>query len=225
MTGFVLILMLGFVLAFAESGIGLGMIVPAETAVVILAATMRTPTESMMLLTFVACGASAGDHVGFAIGRHFGDRLRDTRVVRKLGLSHFDRAMDILRRRGATAIFLTRLVPIVRTLTPAAAGASGLRYRRFAAASMTGSLLWAGAYVGGGTAVSGAIDATGSVLGQAAWLILVVLAVAVAPVVVIRGFVGVRPAAAEQDVTSHERALGARHRRASWSPLIGDFQV
>ena len=225
MTGFVIILVLGFALAFAESGVGLGMVIPGETAVVILAATMHTPTESMMLLTFVAFGASAGDHVGFAIGRHYGDRLRDTRVVRKIGWSHFDRAMNVLRRRGAAAIFLTRLVPIVRTLTPAAAGASGLRYRRFAPASITGSLLWAGAYVGGGTAVFGAIDATASVFGQAAWLILVVLAVAVAPVLIIGKFVGVRPAAAEQDVTSHERALGARHRRASWSPLIGDFQV
>lgn len=220
-----MILALGFALAFAESGLGLGMVVPGETAVVILAATMHTSTESVLLLIFVALGASAGDHVGFAIGRHFGDRLRDTRVVRKIGRSQFDRAMDVLRRRGAMAIFLTRLVPIVRTLTPAAAGASGLRYRRFAPASLAGSLLWAGAYVGGGTAVSGAIEVTGSVLGQAAWLLLVVLAVAVIPVLVIRRFVGVRPVAAEQDVASHERALGARHRRASWSPLIGDFQV
>lgn len=225
MTGFMLILALGFALAFAESGLGLGMVVPGETAVVILAATMHTPTESIMLLSVVALGACAGDHIGFAIGRHFGDRLRDTRVVRKLGRSHFDRAMGVLRRRGAAAIFLTRLVPIVRTLTPAAAGASGLRYRRFAAASLAGSLVWAGVYVGGGTAVSGAIDATGSVLGRAAWLMLVVLAVAVTPLLVVRRFVGVRPAAAEQDVTSHERALGARHRRSSWSPLIGDFQV
>lgn len=216
---------LGFALAFAESGLGLGMIVPGETAVVILAATMQTTTTSVVLLICVALGACAGDHVGFAIGRHFGERLRDTRVVRRLGQSHFDRAMDVLRRRGAAAIFLTRLIPVVRTLTPAAAGVSGLSYRRFASGSLAGSLLWAGAYVGGGAAVSSAIEATNSALGQAAWLLLVVLAVAVIPVLVIRRFVGVRPVAAQPDVASFERDLEARHRRAAWSPLIGDFQA
>lgn len=85
-----MIFALGFALAFAESGLGLGMIVPGETAVVILAATMRTTTDSVLLLICVALGASAGDHVGFAVGRHFGERLRGTRVVRKLGQSHFE---------------------------------------------------------------------------------------------------------------------------------------
>lgn len=225
MTGMVMILGLGFCLAFAESGLGLGMVVPGETAVVIIAATMDTTTGSVLLLICVALGASAGDHVGFVIGRHFGDRLRETRVVCTLGQSHYDRAMDILRRRGAAAIFLTRLIPIVRTLTPAAAGASGLHYRRFAPASLTGSLLWAGAYVGGGTAVAGAIDATGSILGQAAWPILVVLAVVVLPVLFIRQIAGIRPAVVPPDVAFHEEALGARRRRAAWSPLIGDFQA
>jgi hypothetical protein len=73
--------------------------------------------------------------------------------------------------------------------------------------------------------VSGAIEATTSVLGQAAWLMLVVVAVAVIPVLVIRQFVGVRPGAAEPDVASYELALELRHRRAAWSPLIGDFQA
>lgn len=216
---------LGFALAFAESGLGLGMIVPGETAVVILAATMQTTTESVLLLLFVAFGACAGDHVGFAIGRHFGDRLRDTRVVRKLGQSQFDRAMAVLRRRGAAAIFLTRLIPVVRTLTPAAAGASGLAYRRFAPASLSGSLLWAGAYVGGGTAVASVIDATESALGRAAWLMLVVAAIVVVPVLIVRRFVGVRPGIAAPDLVSIEAELGPRHRRSSFSPLIGDFQA
>lgn len=214
---------LGFALALAESGLGLGMLVPGETAVVILAATMQTTTESVLLLICVALGACAGDHVGFAIGRHFGDRLRDTRVVRALGQSHYDRAMDVLRYRGAAAIFLTRLIPVVRTVTPAAAGVSGLSYRRFATASLAGSLLWAAAYVGGGTAVSSAIEAARSVLGPRAWPMLVVLAGAALLVLVIRRFS--RPVSAEPDLASFEPARGALHRRAAWSPLIGDFQA
>lgn len=225
MTGMVMMLALGFALAFAESGLGLGMIVPGETVVVILAATMQTTTELVLLLICVGIGASAGDHVGFAIGRHFGDRLRDTRVVNRIGQSQYDRAMDVLRRRGAAAVFLTRLVPIVRTLTPAAAGASGLPYRRFAPASLAGSLLWAGAYVGGGTAVANAINATESLLGGAAWLLIVVVAIAVIPVLVIRRFIGVRPGIAAPELATYESREVPRHRRAAFSPLIGDFQA
>ncbi|MGI9083764.1 MAG: DedA family protein [Aeromicrobium sp.] len=95
---------------------------------------------------------SSGDHLGFAIGRRYGDSLRQTRVVRRLGVHQYDRAAAKLRRHGGLAAFLTRLVLVVRTLTPAAAGASGHSYRRFAPASLAGSALWAGVYVGGGSA-------------------------------------------------------------------------
>ena len=225
MTGLMMLLGLGFCLAFAESGLGLGMVVPGETAVVILAATMHTTTASVLLLLFVALGASAGDHVGFFIGRHFGDRLRSTRVVQKLGQSHYDRAMEVLRRRGAAAIFFTRLVPLIRTLAPAAAGASGLAYRRFAPASLSGSTLWAAVYVGGGSAVAQVLDRTGSILGQAAWLMFVVVAIAVLPALFVRRFQGVRPSIAAPDLAFFENNLAPRHRRAAFSPLIGDFQV
>ena len=224
-----MLLGLGFCLAFAESGLGLGMIVPGETAVVILAATMHTTASSVLLLVFVAFGACAGDHVGFFIGRHYGDRLRATRVVQRLGQSHYDRAMEVLRRRGAAAIFLTRLVPVIRTLAPAAGGASGLSYRRFAPASLAGSFVWAGVYVGGGSAVAQILDRTGSALGHAAWLVLVAAALVVTPVLIVRRFQGLRPGIAAPDTMSFEHTAfdgsAPRHRRAAFSPLIGDFQI
>ena len=73
--------------------------------------------------------------------------------------------------------------------------------------------------------MAGAIDATEAALGQAAWFVLVIVAVAVIPVLVIRRFVGVRPTAAAPEVASFEMGDGPRHRRAAFSPLIGDFQA
>jgi len=220
-----LTLALGFGLAFAESGLGLGMLVPGETAVVVLAATMRTTTEMVILGIAVMVGASLGDHVGYLLGRRYGDSLRDTKVVRRLGLRHFDRATTLLRQRGGLAVFLTRLVPIIRTLTPAAAGASGLPYRRFVPASLAGSATWATAYVGGGSIVATATSVATDTFGRASWLLLVLLALAVIPVLLIRTVVGVRPVAAAPDVASLEHSIGMnRHRRAVFSPLIGDVQ-
>ena len=204
-----LILWLGFGLAFAESGLGLGMIVPGETVVVFLAAMLDSPLESAALFAVVATGASAGDHLGFLIGRRYGGRLRETVLIRKLGASHWDRAMDALRRNGAAAIFFTRLVPVVRTLTPAAGGASGLSYRRFAPASFAGSMLWAGVYVGGGSAAAVALDVMSSTLGRATWLMVVAVAVIVLPVLMVRRLIGVLPVRPAPEMAHFEKPLRA----------------
>jgi len=184
---------LGLVLAFAESGLGLGMLLPGETAVVVLAATMRSPTSMVLLGVAVMVGATLGDHLGYAVGRRYGDNLRETKVVTRLGQHRYDRATDLLRRRGGIAVFLTRLVPVVRTLTPAAAGASGLQYRRFAPASLAGSALWSAAYVGGGSVIATATTLMTESFGRAGWLVMALLGLAAAPVVIARAVGRARP--------------------------------
>lgn len=214
MTDIAWTLALGLCLAFAESGLGLGIVLPGETAVVVLAATLGSPTQMMALGVAVAVGASLGDHVGYVLGRRYGAALRETRAVSRLGRHRYDRATDLLRRRGGTAVLMTRLVPVVRTLTPAAAGASGLQYRRFAAASLTGSAVWATVYVGGGSVVAGVAAATNDWLGRASWLLAVLVAAVLVPVVVVRVVVGVRPVLAAPDVASLELATGVMPRRS-----------
>jgi membrane-associated protein len=223
MTGALWSLGIGFCLAFAESGLGLGMVMPGETAIVVLASATDSTTGLVVLGLVVAIGASLGDHVGYLVGRRYGDRLGETRAVRRLGRQHYDRAMDLLRRRGGTAVFMTRLVPVVRTLTPAAAGASGLPYRRFVPASLAGSALWATVYVGGGSVVGGVAGLATDVLGRAAWLVLVLLALAVVPVLLIRSVVGVRPVSAAPDVASLELATGVMPERPTLA-LAGELQ-
>ncbi|MCW2830053.1 MAG: hypothetical protein JWP31_745 [Aeromicrobium sp.] len=225
MTGILMTVGLGFGLAFAESGLGLGMVLPGETAVVVLAATTHSWSAMLALGVAVMLGASMGDHVGYLLGRRYGDRLRDTRAVQRLGRHHLDRATDLLRRRGGLAVFMTRLVPVVRTLTPAAAGASGLRYRRFAPASLAGSALWSTAYVGGGSVVAGLTAATSDAFGRASWLIVVLLALAAGPVLLIRAVIGVRPVAAQPDVASLELATGVMPRRPTFASLVGEHRL
>ncbi|MET0927986.1 MAG: DedA family protein, partial [Aeromicrobium sp.] len=208
MNGLVMSVGLGFSLAFAESGLGLGMVMPGETAVVVLASTLDSTLSLVLLAAAVTIGASLGDHVGYALGRRYGDALGETRAVRRLGRHHLERAMDLLRRRGGTAVFMTRLVPVVRTLTPAAAGASGLPYRRFLPASLAGSAMWATVYVGGGSVVAGVASLASDVLGRASWLVLVLVAVGLVPVLLIRTVVGVRPAAGAPQVAPRRRGAG-----------------
>jgi membrane-associated protein len=220
MTDIVWTLALGLCLAFAESGLGLGIVLPGETAVVVLAATLGSTAQMVGLGIAVAVGASLGDHVGYLLGRRYGEALRETRAVTRLGRHRYDRATDLLRRRGGAAVLMTRLVPVVRTLTPAAAGASGLAYRRFAAASVAGSAVWSTAYVGGGSVVAGLVAVTNDWLGRASWLLLVLVALTVVPVVLVRTVVGVRPVVAAPDVASLELATGVMPRRSQTDLVI-----
>ena len=88
MTAIALTLALGFCLAFAESGLGLGIVLLGETAVVVLAATMGSPTEMVLLGVAVMLGATGGDGAGYLLGRRFGDALRETKAVKRLGVRH-----------------------------------------------------------------------------------------------------------------------------------------
>ena len=219
-------LLAGLGLAFAESGLGIGVFLPGETAIVVLTATLPTGKLMLALALFVAVGACAGDHVGYLLGRRYGTRLRASRAVRRLGVEHFDRATDLLRRRGAAAVFGTRLLPVLRTVTPAAAGAAQLRYRSFVVASFAGSCTWAAVYVGGGSVVAVVADAADGLLGRAVWILLVVAALALVPLAPVRVVGGVRRVVAAPDVTSVERLISApRARRSAVSPLIGEIQI
>ncbi|ROO84084.1 membrane protein DedA with SNARE-associated domain [Actinocorallia herbida] len=159
-------------MAFAESGLGVGTVVPGETGVLLLGASATGAGRFAGMLLVVALGVTAGDHVGYLLGRRYGPRMRDLAVVRRLGVRHWDRAVAILRRYGAAAVFTTRLVPVVRTVTPAAAGAARVRYRHFLPASFAGALLWAAFYVGVGAFAGASATRLEQRLGQVSWILL-----------------------------------------------------
>lgn len=191
-----LVWILGFLFSLAESGLGLGFFVPGETIVLLLAATFDSPLPAIVFFLVVALGGSAGDHVGYLLGRRFGTGFRDTRLIRRLGVDNWDRAVGVLERRGAAAVFLTRLVPVVRTLTPAAAGVARVPYSRFLPASFGGALTWASVYVGVGFLLRSSLDAAREYLGTASSYALIGVAVLVVVVLVVRAVRGKRTAPA-----------------------------
>ncbi|MPV35848.1 DedA family protein [Georgenia subflava] len=180
------LLIVGWLFAFAESALGVGMVLPGETVVLLVGAATIGPEQTVLAAAVVAVGASAGDHVGFLLGRRHGHRLRDSRPVRRVGTRHWDRATGLLRRRGPAAVVISRLLPVVRTLVPAAAGAADLGYRRFLAASALGAALWAALWVGAGAAAGSALPRVASAFGDAGWVLLAVAGAAVVATLLLR---------------------------------------
>lgn len=165
-------MLLGLLFALAESGLGLGAIVPGEVAISGLAASVDGPLPVIGLGLAVMLGAVAGDHIGFLVGRFGGARLRESRLVRRLGVDRWDKAADLMQRHGFWAVLGSRVLPVVRTVMPVVAGAAGLRYRSFVAASVVGGIGWSAVWVGAGAGVGAS-----GILGQP-WLIAAAVLVA-----------------------------------------------
>ncbi|MFE7617851.1 DedA family protein [Streptomyces sp. NPDC057496] len=162
-------LALASVFALAESGLGAGMFVPGEVAVLVLSAGTEGMRSLLLLFLVVAVSSSAGDHIGYFLGIRYGERLRETRLVRRIGRRHWDRAQDLFHRHGAAAVFLTRLLPVVRTLTPATAGVSSVSYVRFLPASLAGAAMWSALYVSAGALASASVREAEATITKVLW--------------------------------------------------------
>ncbi|MGH3758857.1 DedA family protein [Actinophytocola sp.] len=143
-------------LVFAECTIGLGFIAPGEVGLLVAATTVDSAPEFLILWLIVTVCAGIGDSIGYAIGRRFGPALRETRLIQKYGVEGWDSATGILRRRGAWAVFFARFLPVVRTLTPAAAGTARLPYRKFLPAVVAGAACWSVLHISLGVALGDA---------------------------------------------------------------------
>ncbi|MGG7452250.1 CDP-alcohol phosphatidyltransferase family protein [Plantibacter auratus] len=214
-----LIWLLGLLFSTAESGLLLGLVVPGEPVVLLLAAMLDSAPGALVLFLAVALGGSLGDQLGYLVGRRSGGRLRDSAIVRRLGVDGWDRAVEALERRGAQAVFLTRLVPVLRCLTPTAAGVARVPYRSFLAASLLGSLLWSAVYVGVGSLVRATLDTVRQYLGATGWVLLFALVVVVTVVAIARFRRGAAIPGDEAmiPVTLHEKTPLARLRTQLFS--------
>jgi membrane-associated protein len=140
-----------------DSALGVGAILPGETAVVLAAIALAgDPGHVALAILAAAAGAFIGDHIRFAVGRVLGPRLEDTKLIRRLGHDKWDEARSFVAGRF-WVIILAQLMPGVRTFVSAAAGASSMRYGRFAIICGAAAAIWATIWVIGGVTVGSAL--------------------------------------------------------------------
>jgi len=155
-----------FAVTAGETSAFLGMVLPGETAILFAAALAgRGDLDPVILAVSVVVGGVTGDSLGFALGRWYERRPAARRLHARIGPgSRTRRARDFLVRHGGVAVVTGRFIGFVRTFLPFAAGAAGMRYRRFLKFSVLASLLWgAGNVVLGYFAGSAAMDVARSV--------------------------------------------------------------
>jgi membrane protein DedA with SNARE-associated domain len=133
-------------LVFAEAAILIGFVFPGETAVIVggVAASRGHVNIVTLIVVVVACGIG-GDSVGYLVGRKWGPRLLDLRLLRNR--QHLLKAaLNQLNRRGALAVILGRFTAFLRAVVPGLAGMSSMPYRIFLPANAAGGILWGTAF-------------------------------------------------------------------------------
>jgi membrane protein DedA with SNARE-associated domain len=103
------------------------------------------PTTQLIVVVAVASVANlTGSLIAFYLTRRFGEKVILSRAGRWMGLSkgHLRLANRFFDRWGLWAVFLGRLLPIVRTYISFPAGLSKIGYVKFTVVTLLGAIPW-----------------------------------------------------------------------------------
>jgi membrane-associated protein len=173
-------------LAFSEAALFVGFVLPGETAVLLGGVLANQHRVSLPVIAAVAVVAAiTGDSVGYEVGRHFGNRLLDSRLFerRRKGV---ERGKQALRDNGGRAVFLARFTAFLRAVMPGLAGTVRMPYGRFLAFNAAGGLVWAVGFTLLGYLVGAGYHTVENIAGWAGDVILALVVLGVVVSVILR---------------------------------------
>ena len=141
-----------------------------------------------------------GSLIAFWLTRRYGERVVLSRAGRWIGLSrgHLRLAHRFFDRFGLWAVFLGRLLPIVRTYISFPAGISRIGYVRFTLATLAGAIPWNFALAYAGYRLGEHYEAVAAYLGP----LVVPIAVAVVILLAVAWWFGRRLGEEEANVVA-----------------------
>lgn len=130
---------------FIETGLLFGFFLPGDSLLFtagVLVAQSNPFVPLWVILVTVPVAAILGDQCGYLIGRAAGPAIFDRPGATRLGPAQLERAQGFFDKYGPRTVVLARFVPVVRTIAPVMAGASGMKYRTFTVYNIIGGLAW-----------------------------------------------------------------------------------
>ena len=141
-------LVLLLVIIYLETGFFLGLVLPGGDYLVftagLLAGTQFLNVSIYILVPAMIGAAILGDFTGFTKGRWLGPKLFDKEDNKFFKRSYLVRSKAFYRKYKAWAFIISRFLPVVRTLMPMLAGASGVRLRKFSLYNVLVAVIWIG---------------------------------------------------------------------------------
>jgi membrane protein DedA with SNARE-associated domain len=160
-----------FIVTFGESFVGLSLVFPGTTVMVVAGTLVRGPFNPngvlsvWPLLIGGILGAVIGDAISFWLGRHFGRYLeKHWYFVRNPDF--LPRGYRFFERYGTASVFVGRFFGPVRAAIPLVAGIMEMPWRQFWIANIGSALIWAPALLLLGTGFRMTVKAIGLKHGE-----------------------------------------------------------
>jgi membrane protein DedA with SNARE-associated domain len=146
---------IAFVIAMAESIVGISLLVPS-TAILVATSTVLGASGADMLALWLAAGlgAAIGDWVSYGLGYFFEHELHERWPLRD-NKELVARGHRFFERWGGISLFVSRFMGPLRSLTPLVAGICEMPLVQFAVASFVSAMVWAAVVLVPGTLGSG----------------------------------------------------------------------
>ncbi|UNK42279.1 bifunctional DedA family/phosphatase PAP2 family protein [Luteimonas sp. S4-F44] len=166
-----------FLIAFCDSVIVLGAIVPALPLLFAIGVLIGLGEISGPYA--VACatlGAMAGDGLSYWVGRRWGHGLRTVWPFHKFP-QLLDRGENLFRRNAVKSILIARYVGAIRPFVPAIAGIAKMPLRRYLPVSGVACLSWGALFLAPGWLFGASYDAVAAVADRLAIVLGALVAV------------------------------------------------
>jgi membrane protein DedA with SNARE-associated domain len=203
------------VMAFLETGAGIGLIAPGELAVILGGvAAGQGEVELVPLIALVWVCAVAGDSLSYVLGHRLGrDFLREHGHRVKLTPERLDQVERYFAKHGGKTILFGRFIGWVRALAPFIAGASRMPLRRFLPATIVAAGVWAVACTLLGYVFWNSLDRAVELAREGSLAIAGVVAVTVAVTYAVKRWRHRTTADAGAKVAWYAHLHGGGHRR------------
>jgi membrane-associated protein len=165
-------------LVFGEAAVFLGFVLPGETAVLLggfLASQGHLNIVALCAIVFVS--AVVGDSVGYEVGRLFGPKVLELKLIANHA-ARLERAQVQLRDRGGPAVFLGRFTAFFRAIMPGLCGLSRMPYPTFLFWNALGGLAWGIGFSLVGYFAGASYERVASVIGRWSAVVIGVIVVA-----------------------------------------------
>ena len=155
--------------------------------------TVCTDMTPVGVILFSTAGSLAGAVILYSVGRFLPDEVFRKLLCGQIGhLLHFrledvDLAKGWFRERGKSAVFLCRLIPIVRSLISIPAGIARMSFVPFLVFTAAGSLLWNTVLVYAGRIAGDSWEKVSAAFGVYSDLFLMIAGISIAFAVLFRG--------------------------------------
>jgi membrane protein DedA with SNARE-associated domain len=203
------------VMAFLETGAGIGLIAPGELAVILGGvAAGQGEVELVPLIALVWVCAVAGDSLSYVLGRRLGrDFLYEHGHRVKLTPERLEQVERYFAKHGGKTILFGRFIGWVRALAPFIAGTSRMPARRFLPATIVAAGLWAVACTLLGYVFWNSLDRAVELAREGSFAIAGAVALAVAATYGFKRWRSRTNPEAGAEVPSHAHLHGRGHRR------------